>query len=720
MWYFYAVSSLLTFFTCVALGIVVYLKNRHSQLNIRFSIVSILIGIWSLFPFVVSVVEDPEKALFYARLTYIAALFTPAAFYHFVFVNLGIHDRKNEKRLITVSYIVSSLFLLVLPSSLLIADVSARLPHAEIAAGPIYPMYIVFFASLCPLSIYNLYKMYTLATGFRKEQIKFLAFGFLVALIGGSMHLLAPYVHAEIFPHDLLLILWCVIISYAIIRYRFLDIRVAVTRAGLFIVVYTVVCGFPFWLGFNYGFTFFVLLSGMLLATLGPLIYNLLEKKAENILLAEQRQYQKILLQASRGMVEEHNLARLLQIIVRIIKRVVKVNFAAAYIYIPETKMFELRAIRETTKHDTIASINEHHPLARLFTQHREPILVEELPAETQRDINIGLDGVLIIPSFVQDKCLGFMILGKKLNNNAYTDDDISVFKTLANEAGLAIENSLFIENAKKTQELLFNAEKLAAIGGMADGLAHQIKNRLYEFSIVSQNMEFDLEDLKKQLAPLIEKDKALGDKLEYLVGCTKTMISNVQRTNAIIQGILNFARTEQYETAFSRFNIRDIIDPAVNLVMMKHQVAQFPISVIVPEDGTIFGVKGQLQECFYNCIDNAYEAIREKIEYHLTAEEAKAFKPLITIKLTHGEQSEIVEISDNGVGIKDTDKPKIFAAFFTTKPSSKSGSGIGNYVGKRIIEEHHLGKMKFVSKFLEGSTFIITLPKKSSSSPAS
>ena len=70
--------------------------------------------------------------------------------------------------------------------------------------------------------------------------------------------------------------------------------------------------------------------------------------------------------------------------------------------------------------------------------------------------------------------------------------------------------------------------------------------------------------------------------------------------------------------------------------------------------------------------------------------------------------------IKDNGIGIKPENKAKIFSAFFTTKPSSKSGSGIGSYVARRMIVEAHNGDISFESKYGEGTVFTITLPMSS------
>jgi signal transduction histidine kinase len=93
------------------------------------------------------------------------------------------------------------------------------------------------------------------------------------------------------------------------------------------------------------------------------------------------------------------------------------------------------------------------------------------------------------------------------------------------------------------------------------------------------------------------------------------------------------------------------------------------------------------------------------------TEDETESLKPIIKLRLSKNKKFSIIEISDNGIGIKDENKQKIFAPFFTTKSSQKSGTGIGLYVVKRIIEENHKGKISFQSKYMVGTRFIIEIP---------
>lgn len=188
-------------------------------------------------------------------------------------------------------------------------------------------------------------------------------------------------------------------------------------------------------------------------------------------------------------------------------------------------------------------------------------------------------------------------------------------------------------------------------------------------------------------------------------------MTENVKKTDTILKGILNFAKTTERDTYFGYFGFKDIIDQSVDLMRVKHNVDKLPIVLEIPEEDSIYGVKSQIQEVVYNCMDNAYEAIMEMKQVYRLENINNDFKPEIKISLKFIEGLVNIEITDNGIGIKKENEAKIFSAFFTTKPSSKSGSGIGAYVTKRMIEENHKGKITFKSKYRYGTTFSITLP---------
>jgi signal transduction histidine kinase len=121
-----------------------------------------------------------------------------------------------------------------------------------------------------------------------------------------------------------------------------------------------------------------------------------------------------------------------------------------------------------------------------------------------------------------------------------------------------------------------------------------------------------------------------------------------------------------------------------------------------------IIGNFTELQEVFFNLIDNAYDAMMQR------KEELKedGYRPTIEIKAEpRGNKWINIVLRDNGIGIKLEDQNKIFTPFFTTKLSSKKGTGLGLYVIRKLIEENHKGKVIYRSEYMKGTRVYVTLP---------
>ncbi|MBU1871321.1 MAG: ATP-binding protein, partial [Candidatus Omnitrophica bacterium] len=115
-----------------------------------------------------------------------------------------------------------------------------------------------------------------------------------------------------------------------------------------------------------------------------------------------------------------------------------------------------------------------------------------------------------------------------------------------------------------------------------------------------------------------------------------------------------------------------------------------------------------QLEEVLFNLIDNAYDAMKERKD---TLKEPD-YRGKITITCQQSiDDNLIITFADNGIGVKDEDRRKVFTPFFTTKISSRKGTGLGLFVIQRIITEIHSGKIKYESKYAKGTSFIIKLP---------
>jgi signal transduction histidine kinase len=499
-----------------------------------------------------------------------------------------------------------------------------------------------------------------------------------------------------------------------------MDITVVLTRTGIFVAVYTLVLGVPFAIATWHknsliailGVSWWMLPLGLMaaLATVGPFIYIYLERKAEDRLLKEQRRYQDTLKQASLGMTRIRNLKRLLDLITHIVTKTVRISYAAIYLYNQETNDFVLQVSRDKGRLP-IPKLNSENFLIKWLTLKHDPIIQEEIKRQMEHaqsptlkkleEAMRELTASVIIPCFLENKFIGFFVLGDKISGQIYTPEDLNVFEILASQAALAIENAQFYEEAKEMQEQIAQAEKMATIGTMADGLSHQINNRFYALSLIAGD---SLDTIK--MADTTKCTPEVKEMIEQVNHALERIQSNVLQGGEVVRGLLKYSR--KGDTGFEELNLNKILDNTLEMVQYKVKLSEIDI-IRNFRDGIpkIKGNMAQLEEAFFNFIDNAYDAI---VERRMTLKE-EGYRGKITISAQTKDDSLEITVQDNGMGIKDADNSKIFTPFFTTKTSARKGTGLGLYVIRRIISDMHKGKISFESEYRIGTRFILELP---------
>lgn len=716
---FLALTGLLNFLGCSFFGIFVLLKNPRSPQNRQAFYISASIALYSMGYMFWQMGNSAQEAMPWFKLLFTGIIVINVTFIHYVF-NL-IERFEQKKKELVYYYAINGLFFILNLGGYIYTGLEFRdgLGFWPIPS-PLFHLYLAFWVWQCVYGFMLLIGGLGRTTGTRREQIKYTVASGIIGFIGGASNW--PMWYGAHFPPygNILIFTYVILIGYAIVRYRLMDIRVVLTRTGIFLFIYALVLGVPFIIGLrtDFGLPSFVLL--FILATLGPVLYRYLQRKAENMLMAQQREYQRILHDSLIIILREHDLDRLMKIIMYGMRKVIKVEYAAIFLDDREEPFYKLKLANTYRIFARDERISNDDPLISLIKGFKRPVVRGEfahllLDHEKQ---NIQL----IVPSFIENRLLGFLVLGAKNNRSIYTREDMQTFDILSHQTALAIENCYILEERKQTIERLFHADKLAMVGGMAEGLAHQMKNRINNFSLASKMMQMEIGDFMGQQRELLERNPALGALFNSLAEIGDTIIDNVKRTNDVIQGVLNFTVSESGSNYFSDIPILEIANEAVKLTRIKHGIEEIPISVEIDPGDTIFGVMGQVIESLYSLIDNSYEAIEEKISRHKSSEDIKNFEPSIVIKLTQDPDSSLIEIRDNGIGISDADKKKILAPYYTTKPSYqfKTGSGLGLHIVQRMVEENHKGKIWFESEFMKGTSFYIRLPRTSQAGAAS
>jgi len=211
------------------------------------------------------------------------------------------------------------------------------------------------------------------------------------------------------------------------------------------------------------------------------------------------------------------------------------------------------------------------------------------------------------------------------------------------------------------------------------------------------------------------ESDKAIIDDAKVML---ESIDKEVYKGKEITSAILKQAKAK---VDFQELDIRGLIENAHKLVLISRSKAgtenfqepKFKLTLL-NEIPKIFASEALLQDSFYNLLDNSFDAMQEKSRLisngELPPTKDLTFQGEIDITLKQEDQTLVIELKDNGIGIKKENQRKLFVPYFTTKATSGKGSGIGLYVIRDFIERHH-GTITCDSEYGEGITFTIRLP---------
>ena len=717
MWY-YPASGLINSLTLTILGIFVFLRNRKALPNITYFIFCFFISFWSYSYFLWQISKTSKEAFFWCQMLMAGAVFIPAAYFHFVTTLINKHTDKGIKKLIYFGYLLAGIFAILNFTPLMIIDVRPRLKFPFWpTAGIAYKYFLLYFAVYASYGCYLLLKEAKHVTGTKRNQYIYVFIGSAVGYLGGATNFPLWY-DIKLYPvGNILSSIYVALVGYAIIKYRLMDIKVAITRAGIFAVVYVLVLGLPFvvikWLkpvlisllGENWWIA--ILVFGMGLASAGPSIFLFLQHRAEAILLKEQRHYQEILRKLSATLTLIKDLNRLLKLVVLRVARAVKVDFACVYLA-NENKLIQKNPY--TIKGffpDFPKELSFDSELIHYISSKRKSVFAEELVSMAD---GFNLRSGLIVPSFVRKRLLGFLVLGPKTSGAIYTQEDANMFGILANQLALAIENSQFIDEHERTQAELFSKERMASLGTMAGGMTHQINNRFNAISMATSDtidtFKFiDLENNSKQ---------ELKDYLQQIKHALTRIQENALRGGKLVNDFLNFSQPDRLQKEAKIFNLSEPLERGIEMARIKTAFAEDTIQKEIQESPLLIrGSFEMIQDMYFNITDNAVDALDKKdkaIKNKELPQPESGYKGKVVIRMSREGSFAVTKIQDNGIGMTKEQLEKLFTPFFTTKATAIKGTGFGLFVIYKIIEAHD-GTIEVESEYGKGTTFTIKLP---------
>ncbi|OQA56636.1 MAG: Sensor protein ZraS [Candidatus Omnitrophica bacterium ADurb.Bin277] len=726
---FCAYTGLLNAVASLAFVIFIALKKQKTLLDKRFAFFAFSVGYWGLSYFFWLSARQADSALFFIRNAMAGAIFIPSTFMHLV-LSLIEASWRSRKIVIVGNYLLSVVFLIFCFSPLYIVEVEPRLffPFWPVP-GMLFHFVLLHFSVNIILAHFLMWQAIKRTSGLKQNQIKYVFIGTLIGFIGGCTNYLLWYALPVPPFLNFLVAIYIATLAYAIIKFRLMDVNVAMTRTTIFVLLYAVIIGVPLgtiawgkiWLTDRWGSKWWYIPLGFyaVLSAIGPFIYLILQRKAEAVVLKEQKAYQQTLLQASKGMTLIKNLDHLLKLIVHILTKTVRITHTRIFLWDNNAKNYVCKAVRGDCRKGLGEVISENAAFIRQLHKTKEPLMFEEVRSHNSADETVideieALQAALVIPSFVQERLIGFVVLGNKKSNRLYTESDLDILTTLANQAALAIENCIFLTEFEHQQAHFFQAAKMADLGTMASGIGHQVNNR---FNVIKLGAESALMmELKRLPKCFEENDPETGMKMiQGLTDTCRKIAKNAEHGGEIVRRLLDFSRLAQ---GFRIMDVREAIESSVRLWECKHDLREIGFNMDI--DGNLMKINGnfsEIEEILFNLLDNAADAVRMKEEAcrlgNLSRPEREE-RGTIWLKAENSELNGnphvLVSVRENGIGMDEETQKRIFVPFFTMKATAVKGTGLGLYIIRKMVDAHQ-GRIQIDSEYGKGTTFSIYLP---------
>jgi GAF domain-containing protein len=335
---------------------------------------------------------------------------------------------------------------------------------------------------------------------------------------------------------------------------------------------------------------------------------------------------------------------------------------------------------------------------------------------------------VLGVPLLRNDKVEGALVLARA-EAGRFTERQIELVQTFADQAVIAIENvRLFDEVQARTKELaaslddlrtaqdrLVQTEKLASLGQLTAGIAHEIKNPLNfvnNFSALSAELTDELNDVLKPAA-LSDKIRAEVNELTAMLKDNlEKVVQHGKRADSIVKNMLLHSREGSGEHRPADINA--LLDESLNLAYHGARAEKREFNITLQRDfdemaGTIEVFPQEITRVLLNLISNGFYAVTKR----KTENGSSGFDPVLRATTRSLGDTVEIRIRDNGTGIPAEVKEKMFNPFFTTKPAGE-GTGLGLSMSHDIIVKQHGGTIDVETELGQFTEFTIVLPRTS------
>jgi signal transduction histidine kinase len=662
---FYLQSAIVAALTNLSLAFVVLLRDPGRRVNRAFSAVCATCFLWTFGAVIGSV-----------QLISLALAWLPVTALHFILTFVREKHRSSWFWL-WGSYGVSAIL-------------SLAVLRRWLAGRAFQIVLILYFAPLIVVVFSVLVRrLRQVRSRIERHQIVYVLVGTIVAMLGGTTDLLAS-LGLEI-PRlgNLSGLLYVIIMAVAIVRHGFLDMSVLVGRGiVLFILAFLFwsllgVLG-AWWSGSAYHSFFNIIVATVLLVIFYEPVKSMIERQADKVLQRESYEFQRELTALS------HDLGRLLPL-ERLVARVAEALYRSAKIerfaiYVARRAGDDYRLLKgrgvEGSRYGVISrdrlfvkylaaskGVVERDAVERdleIWAAHparQELIAVSRTLAWLKMDV--------VVPFIYERELYGFMTLAPRDQDGRFSQRERDLLFTVGNQLAIAVANL-------RSHEQMLQTDRLAALGEMAAGLAHEIRNPLGAIKAAVQML---------QAGEAYRDDEFMG-----------IIVEEVNRLNRVVSRFLDFARP--LERTFELLDLNTIVSRTLEL--LRQDLREHGIAVelqLAPENPQVKGNGDQLKQVLMNLIVNAQQAMPDGGRLLVTTAviPAKGAREMVAIR-----------VKDSGIGIAREHMDRLFDPFFTSKPG---GTGLGLAIARKIVHAHE-GRIRVNSRPGKGTEFTVLLPR--------